>query len=88
MQYMHNNLWIHIICCKFMDGGALMSATFKPKHTNINWVFPWGIETLVLFGNKRVSRSTNWLVSVEIHDNNCKTLHAHNWNEKTQVHKK
>jgi hypothetical protein len=89
MQYLHNNLWMHIVsCCKFVDGGALMNATFKPGHTSINLVLPWGIETLVLFGNKRASRLTNWLVSVETHDNDYKTLHAHSWNEETQVHKK
>jgi hypothetical protein len=37
---------------------------------------------------KRVSRLTNWLVSVEIHDNGYKTLRAHNWNEEMWVHKK
>jgi hypothetical protein len=89
MQYLHNNLWMHIVsCCKFVDGGVLMNATFKLGHTNINLVLPWGIETLVRFGNKRASRLTNWLVSVETHDNGCKTLNAHSWNEETQVHKK
>ncbi len=23
-----------VFCCRFVDGGVLMSATFKPKHTN------------------------------------------------------
>jgi hypothetical protein len=54
MQYMHDNLWMHTISCyKFVNGGALTSATFKPRHISINWVLPWGIETLVLFGNKK-----------------------------------
>jgi hypothetical protein len=76
---MHDNLWMHTISCyRFVDGGVSTSATFKPWHTNINWVLPRGIETLVFFGNKKASRSTNWLVSVEIHDNDYKTLHAHN----------
>jgi hypothetical protein len=83
MQYLHDNLWIQIVYyCRFVDGGVSTSATFKPRHTNINWVLPWAIKTLVLFGNKMASRSTNWLVSAEIHDNGCKTLHAHNWNKK------
>jgi hypothetical protein len=82
MQYLHDNLWMHIISYyRFVDGVASTSATFKLRHTNINWVLPWGIEMLVFFGNKKDSRLTNWLVSVETHDNRCKTLHAHNWNE-------
>jgi hypothetical protein len=89
MQYLHNNLWMHIVSCyKFVDGGALMNATFKPGHTNINSILPWGIETSVLSRNKRASRLTKWLGSVETHDNGCKTLHAHSSNEETQVHKK
>jgi hypothetical protein len=57
---MHENLWMHIIsCCIFVDGGVSMSATFKPGYTNIKWVLPWGIETLVLFGYKKASRLTN-----------------------------
>ncbi len=37
MQYMHDNLWMHIISyCRFVDGEALTNATFKPRHTNIN----------------------------------------------------
>jgi hypothetical protein len=55
-----------------VDGGALTSATFKPKHTNINWVLPQGIETLVIFGNKKALRSADWLVSVNIHNNGWK----------------
>jgi hypothetical protein len=61
-----------------VDGGASMNATFKPRHTSINWILPWGIETLVLFGNKGASRLANWLVSVETHNNGYKTLYAHN----------
>jgi len=64
-------------CCRLVDGGALTSATFKLGHTNINWVLPRGIENLVFFENKRALKSTHWLVSVEIHNNGCKTLHAH-----------
>ncbi len=67
-----------VFCCRFVDGGVLMSATFKLGHTSINRILPWGIENLVLFENKRALMLTNWLVSVEIHNNNCKTLHAHN----------
>ncbi len=74
--------------CRLVDGAALMSATFKPKHTNINWASTWGIEMLVFFGNKRVSRSTDWLVNVEIHNNSYKTLYAHGWNEEMRVYKK
>jgi hypothetical protein len=48
-----------ISCCKFVDVGASMNATFKPGHTSIDEVLAWGIETLVFFGNKRASRSTN-----------------------------
>jgi hypothetical protein len=37
MQYLHDNLWMHtIFCCKFVDGGASTSATFKLGHININ----------------------------------------------------
>ncbi len=69
MKYMQDNLWMHTIsCCRFVDGGASTNATFKPGRTNINWVLPWGIEMLVIFGNKRASKLTNWLVSVETHD--------------------
>jgi hypothetical protein len=60
-----------------VDGGVSMNATFKLKHTHINWVLPWGIELLVFFGNKRVSRSADWLVNVEIQNNSWKTLYAH-----------
>jgi hypothetical protein len=73
---------------RFVDGGASISATFKPGHTNTNWILPWGIEMLVIFGNKGVLKSTNWLVNVETHNNGCKTLHAHDWNEETRVPKK
>ncbi len=66
-----------VFCCKFVDGGVSMNATFKLKHTHINWVLPWGIELLVFFGNKRVSRSADWLVNVEIQNNSWKTLYAH-----------
>jgi hypothetical protein len=60
MQYLQNNLKMHIVCCcRFVDGGASTSATFKPRHTSINLVLPWGIETLFLFRNKRASRLTN-----------------------------
>jgi hypothetical protein len=67
-----------VFCCRFVDGGALTTATFKLGHTSINWVLPRGIEILVFFENRRTLMSTNWLVSVNIHNNNCKTLHAHN----------
>ncbi len=63
--------------CRFVDGGVLTSATFKPWHISINEVLPWGIEILVFFGNKKVSKSSNWMFNVEIHNNNYKTLHAH-----------
>jgi hypothetical protein len=86
IQYVVKGNAIH--AWQFMDGGVSTNATLKPRHTSINWILPWGIKTLVIFGNKRASRSTNWLVSVKIHNNDCKTLHAHNWNEKTRVHKK
>jgi len=66
-----------VFYCRFVNGGALTSAIFKLGHTSINWVLPWGIENLVLFENKRTLRLTNWLVSVEINNNVCKTLHAH-----------
>jgi hypothetical protein len=66
-----------VFCCRFVDGWALTSATFKLRHTSINWVLPWGIEILVLFENKRASRLANWLVIVEICNSGCKTLHAH-----------
>jgi hypothetical protein len=66
-----------VSCYKFVNGGASTSATFKPGHTSIHSVLPWGIETLVLFGNKRASRSGDWLVSVETQNNDYKTLHAH-----------
>jgi hypothetical protein len=46
-----------VFYCRFVDGEALTSATFKLGHTNINLVLPWGIETLVFFGNKGVSKS-------------------------------
>jgi len=45
-----------VSCCRLVDGGALMSATFKLDHTSINWILPWGIEMLVFFGNKGASR--------------------------------
>ncbi len=38
-----------VFCCRFMDGGASTSATFKPRHININWVLPWGIENIGSF---------------------------------------
>jgi hypothetical protein len=72
----------YVFCCRFVGGGVSMSATFKPRHASIHWVLPWGIETLVHFEDEVASRSTNWLVSVETYNNNYKTLHAHNWNEK------
>jgi hypothetical protein len=78
----------YVSCCRFVDVGALISATFKPGHAIIHSILPWGIETLAFFGDKRASRSTNCLVSVEAHNNSYKTLHAHNWNEKMQVHQK
>ncbi len=61
-----------------MNGEAFTNATFKPWHISINWILPWGIETLVLFGNKVALRLMNSLVSMEIQNNGCKTLHAHN----------
>jgi hypothetical protein len=67
-----------VFCCRFVNGGVLMSATFKLGHTSINWILPRGIENLVFFENKKALMSTNWLVSVEIDNNGCKTLHAHN----------
>ncbi len=72
-----------VSCYKFVNGGASTSATFKPGHTSIDWILPWGIETIVLFGNKRASRLVDWLVSVETQNNKFKTLHAHGQNEKT-----
>ncbi len=48
-----------VSCCRFVDGGVLMNATFKPGHISINWVLPWGIEMLVFFGNKRVLNSAD-----------------------------
>ncbi len=77
-----------VFCCRSMDGGASTSATFNARHTNINWILPWGIAMLVLFGNKRVLRLVDWLVNVETHNNSYKTLHAHGYNEKTLVNKK
>jgi len=77
MQYLQDNLGMHIVFCRFVDGGASTSATFKLGHTNINWVLPWGIGMLVFFGNKGASRLMNWLINVEIPNNGCKTLHAH-----------
>jgi hypothetical protein len=62
-----------------------MNATFKPRHTNIHWILPWGIETLVHFENKATSSSVDWLFSVETYNNSYKTLHAHNWNEETWI---
>jgi len=59
-----SSTWTHIWVLQgigsasFVDGGASMNATFKPGHTSINWVLPWGIEMLVLFGNKRALRLT------------------------------
>ncbi len=70
-----------------MDGGASMSATFKPGHKHqLNLTM--GLETLVFFGNKVTLRSIDWLVSVKTLNNDYKTLHAHGWNEEMWVHKK
>ncbi len=38
-----------VSCCRFVDGGASTSVTFKPGHININWVLPWGIENIGSF---------------------------------------
>jgi hypothetical protein len=63
-------------CChRVVDGTNSMSVAFKPIHTNIHWILPWGIETLVVLREKRASRLVDWLVSVDTHNNGCKTLH-------------
>ncbi len=64
MQYMHDNLWIHIVCCcRFVDGGASTSAKFKPRHTSINWVLPWGMKHLFFLETKGLQgRWIDWLV--------------------------
>jgi hypothetical protein len=71
-----------------MDGGVSTSGTLKLGHISINWVLPWDIEMLVLFGNKGAPKLVDWLVSVETHNKGCKTLHAHGWNEKMRVYQK
>jgi hypothetical protein len=76
----------YVFCCRFVGGGVLMNATFKPRHTSIHWFLPWGIEMLVHFEDEVASRSTNWLVCVDTYNNNYKTLYAHNWNEKMWVY--
>jgi hypothetical protein len=70
-----------LYCCRFVDGKVSTSATFKLRHTSINWVLLWDIETLVLFRNKGALRLAGWLLSVEIHNKGYKTLHEHGWNE-------
>jgi hypothetical protein len=66
---MHDDLWMHIISCEFVYGGVSTSATFKSRHININWILPWGIEMLVLFINKRVSRlhAHGWNGKMQVH---------------------
>jgi hypothetical protein len=49
--------------CRFVDDGALTSATFKLEHTSINWILPWGIETWFSLETKGFrSRQIEWLV--------------------------
>ncbi len=76
----------YVYCRRFVDGGVSMNDTFKPRHTSIHWILPWGIEALVHFEDETASKLTYWLVSVEIYNNSYKTLHAHNWNEETWVY--
>jgi hypothetical protein len=46
MQYLHDNLWMHIVSCyRFVDGGALTNATFKLGHTIIT-MGRWNINFL------------------------------------------
>ncbi len=83
-----NPMWVLCILLLICGWWVSTSVTFKPRHTNINWILPWGIEMLVLFGNKGASRSMNWLINVEIHNNGYKTIHAQDWNEETWVYRK
>jgi hypothetical protein len=68
----------HCACWqRFVDDGVLTNVAFKPKHTSIHWILPWGIEMLVVLGDKKVLRLVDWLVNAKIHNNGCKTLHTH-----------
>jgi hypothetical protein len=50
---------------------GLWQVTFQPIYTSEHWVLPWSIETMVLSWNKRSQRALNWLVSVEVNNDNC-----------------
>jgi hypothetical protein len=53
----------YVSCRRFVDGGASTNATFKLGHKNINWILPWGIETLVFLETKGLqSQQIDWLV--------------------------
>jgi hypothetical protein len=55
---------VHVISHRFMHGVSLMSPIFKPRHSSLHLVISWGIEMMVLLGDKRVlgSSSIDWLV--------------------------
>ncbi len=68
-------MYMQSCCHKVVNGVDSTSVAFKPRHTNIHWILPWGIETLVVLRDKRASRFANYSFSVDTHNNGCKTLH-------------
>jgi hypothetical protein len=45
----------------------IQAKTFKHHK-----ILSWGIETLVVSGNKRSQNALQWLVGVKVDNNNCK----------------
>jgi len=43
----------YVSYCKFVDVRTLTSAIFKPRHTSIHWILPWGIGMLVFLETRR-----------------------------------
>jgi hypothetical protein len=60
---------VHIFLDLKMIG--IWQVTFQPIYTSEHWVLPWCFETMVLSWNKRSRRALNWLVSVEVNNDNC-----------------